>query len=54
MGRGLSLERGGRRKKSAEVREVTPCHPWAASTQLTQVVIVFLLALLCQGSALSI
>lgn len=56
---GPSSERGGMRMKSdgeraAGVGEGKPRHPRAASAELTQVVIVFLLALFRQGSALSI
>lgn len=56
---GPGLERGGTRMKSdreraAGVGEGKARHPRAASTQLTQVVIVFLLALFRQGSALGI
>lgn len=51
-GRGTRMKSDGERAPG--VGEGKPCHSRAASTELTQVVIVFLLALFCQGSALSI
>lgn len=51
-GEGTRMKSDGER--AAGVGKAKPCHSRAASTELTQVVIVFLLALFCQSSALSI